>query len=240
MRKKIFLCVSFVFFFISCKDEPKTIAFSEVEKTTKNNAIVQIHIPEASQENIIGKNINAEIERFVAGLLTIGEPEIDSNNLSLEEEIEAFNTAYKDFIKDFPESNQIWEAQIDGEVAFSSSEVITIAITSYLNTGGAHGNTNISFLNFDVTTGKPIPNENLFKNIDGFKTLAKTYFDKAVENKSVLFEPDSFDLPANMGYTEEGIILLYNPYEIAPYAKGIIDFTIPFENTEDYLTFQGF
>ncbi|MFD2726524.1 DUF3298 and DUF4163 domain-containing protein [Hyunsoonleella rubra] len=239
MRKKIFLCVSFVFFIISCKDEPKTIAFSEVEKTTKNNAIVQIHIPEASQENIIGKNINDEIERFVAGLLTIGEPEIDSNNLSLEAEIEAFNTAYKDFIKDFPESNQIWEAQIDGEVAFSSSEVITIAITSYLNTGGAHGNTNISFLNFDFTTGKPIPNENLFKNIDGFKTLAKTYFDKAVENKSVLFEPDSFDLPANMGYTEEGIILLYNPYEIAPYAKGIIDFNIPFENAKDYLTFQG-
>nr|WP_281386135.1 RsiV family protein [Hyunsoonleella aquatilis] len=94
-------------------------------------------------------------------------------------------------------------------------------------------------MNFDATTGKPIQNENLFKNIDGFKALAKSYFNKAVEDRSVLFEPDSFSLPANMGYTEEGIILLYNPYEIAPYAKGIIDFTIPFENAEGYLAFQG-
>ena len=140
---------------------------------------------------------------------------------------------------DFPDSAQIWEAQIDGEVIYQSEEIISISITSYINTGGAHGNLHITFLNFDALNGKRIPNGNLFHNIDAFKDIAKRYFYETLEDKSVLFEPDNFTLPVNFGYSLDGLVLLYNVYEIAPYSTGVIDFTIPFDELTDLLVFNG-
>jgi hypothetical protein len=45
-------------------------------------------------------------------------------------------------------------------------------------------------------------------------------------------------MPANIGYNDEGVIFLYNVYEIAPYARGIIEFTMPFETISEFLKFK--
>ena len=50
------------------------------------------------------------------------------------------------------------------------------------------------------------------------------------------FFGEEFHLPANIGYNDEGVLLFYNVYEIASYAVGITEFTIPFEEVEDYLS----
>ena len=42
-------------------------------------------------------------------------------------------------------------------------------------------------------------------------------------------------LPENIGFSDEGVILLYNVYEIAPYSEGITEFTIPFEEVLKYI-----
>lgn len=233
----LFLCILLV---VSCKKEEVKLSFSEVQITTKNNDLVEVFIPKAEGNQLVSETINTEIENIVATFLSIGEPpDINDKTLSISEKIEAFNQEYKNFVKDFPDITQQWGAQIDGEVIFQSNGIISIAITSYINTGGAHGNTNITFLNFDAQTGNQIPNENLFKNIEAFKPVAKSYFDKAVTDTSVLFEPESFQLPANIAFSDEGLILLYNTYEIAPYATGIIEFTIPFEVVNQYLVFNS-
>jgi len=224
---------------LSCKKEVGKLSFSEVEITTKNNSIVEVFIPKALGNTRIGKSINLKVENYVASLLTIGELEVSDESLSITTQIDAFNTEYQNFKKDFPEIPQYWDAQIDGEVSFQSAEIISIAITAYLNTGGAHGNTTISFLNFDAATGKEISKEKLFTDMDSFKTIAKLYFDEEITDKSILFDPDNFELPVNIGFSEDGVILLYNAYEIAPYATGIIEFKIPFEKVNDYLVFNG-
>jgi len=51
--------------------------------------------------------------------------------------------------------------------------------------------------------------------------------------------PESSQICANIGYTEEGIVLLYNTYEIAPYSTGIIEFTIPFDKVSSLLVFNS-
>jgi len=234
IRYTILCCLVFLF---NCKDEIKT-TFSDVNFTTENNTLVEINIPKANGSEVITHAINSEIEKVVIAALHIG----DSDNVTsktIEESIISFNKEYENFIKDFPESPQIWEAQIDGEVLYENSEITSISITSYINTGGAHGILNISFLNFDSATGKTILNKNLFSDINGFKKVAKTHFYKAIEAKDILFETNEFELPANIGYTEDGLVLLYNTYEIAPYSTGIIEFSIPFEDLGSYLIFNG-
>ena len=71
-----------------------------------------------------------------------------------EELIEAakqFDTEYANFKNQFADSDQKWEALIDGEVTYESPELISIAINSYLDTGGAHGNGYVKFFNFNTT-----------------------------------------------------------------------------------------
>ncbi|MFG6687978.1 DUF3298 and DUF4163 domain-containing protein [Mariniflexile sp. HNIBRBA6329] len=233
--KKLLLLICFSSFIFSCNEELKT-TFSISNITTENNKLVEANIPKAFGNDLVITEINSEISKTVIAALQIGDPDTITSK-SIEESITLFNEEFNKFNTDFPDVTQPWEAQIDGEVMFRSPEIISIAITSYTNTGGAHGNTNISFLNFDAVTGKRIQNSNLITNKDAFKNVAKSYFKDALTEDDVIFEPDTFQLPANIGFTIEGVILLYNTYEIAPYSTGIIDFTIPIEKVNDYLAF---
>ena len=80
----------------------------------------------------------------------------------------------------------------------------------------------------------------LFTNIEAFKTIAKKYFEASVVDKDLLFDSETFKLPKHIGYSDDGIILLYNTYEIAPYTTGIIEFSVPFDEAKPYLVFNRF
>jgi len=224
-------------FFTSCETENK-ITFKEVEITVEGNSIVSINIPKAERVNIISDHINTTIYQAISQSLSFGEENVNSKK-SLEEQILSFNNQYNSFKKDFPDSVQEWEAQIDGDLMYQSSEIISIALSSYLNTGGAHGILTIYFLNFDATTGLQIKNEMLFNDIEAIKPITESYFNDFIEeNNSDVFEADKFSLPQNIGYEDEGIVMLYNVYEVAPYASGIIQFTIPYNEISTYLNYN--
>ncbi|MCF7559718.1 DUF3298 and DUF4163 domain-containing protein [Sabulilitoribacter multivorans] len=237
LSKKLIAIIGCFFFLLSCKEELK-LEFSDINVSTDNNDLVEVNIPFVTGNTLISDKINAAISKNVITALHIGNAESITSK-SIEESIAIFNQEYDTFKTDFPETVAEWEAQIDGEVMFQSSEIISLAITKYTFTGGAHGILTITFLNFNAQTGNSIENIELFNNLKSFKTLAKTYFDKTVTDKNTLFEPENFELPANLGYNDEGIVLLYNTYEIAPYSTGIIEFLVPFEEAKPYLVFNS-
>jgi hypothetical protein len=238
MFKRKHYIIAYVFFiFTNCKDDIKT-SFSEINVTTPKNTIVEVSIPNAHGNIEIASNINSVIQKTVITALHIGEPD-NITSKSIEESITAFNDEYNAFKTDFSETEQPWEAQIDADIMYQSSEIISIAITSYVNTGGAHGLLNIAILNFDTETGNLIEHSALFSNTEGFKAVAQKHFKAATKDKDLFLEHDGFELPANMGYSDGGIVLLYNTYEIAPYSTGIIQFTIPFEEVNPYLVFNS-
>lgn len=237
LQKQRYFYILIFLLVLSCNKEVKT-SFSEINITTENNTIVEVNIPEANGKKTIAEQINSEITKTIAAALHIGDPD-SVPSISIEESIKRFNKEYQDFKRDFPETELPWEAQIDGEVVYQSPEIICVAITTYTNTGGAHGLSNISFLNFNATTGNRISNEKLITNPEAFKEMVKLYFDKAIaEKEHAVFDTETFQLPANIGYTEDGLVLLYNTYEIAPYSTGIIEFKIPYEEAEPFLAFN--
>ena len=61
-------------------------------------------------------------------------------NTSIESAIQAFDSEYKKFKTDFPDSDQVWEISVETEILYASKEVLTIALNTYIDTGGAHGN----------------------------------------------------------------------------------------------------
>ncbi|MFB9051843.1 DUF3298 and DUF4163 domain-containing protein [Formosa undariae] len=238
LRLHPFLIIFSLLTLASCT-EKQAIIFTEESITAPNNTIVEINIPMAVGDSKAALLINTTLKKRVASELEFNQ-EIQATN-TIEANIENFNSEYISFKNEFPESAQEWEAQIDGEIMFESPEIISISLTSYTNTGGAHGILIISFLNFDGQTGELIQNDELIENAEQFNQLANPYFDEAIsEKKDMYLDTEKFILPQNIGYSADGLILLYNTYEIAPYAAGITEFVIPFDKANSYLKFDGF
>ncbi|WP_339916091.1 DUF3298 and DUF4163 domain-containing protein [Yeosuana marina] len=236
MKRYLFILCCF-FTFISCKEDP-LITFKETSITDGNNSAVEVNIPLAEGDTPAVNSINSIIKNKVIASLQIGEYDDDSKIETIKKSIDAFNQEFDAFKNDFPDSDRHWEAQIDGDIMYQSESLISIALTSYMDTGGAHGNLNISFLNFNAKTGKLIANTDLFNDKKAFFKLAKTYYQNNIDEKDAVFDSENFVLPANIGYTEDGIILLYNTYEIAAYSAGTIEFTIPYDDVNSLLVFD--
>lgn len=236
MRLSFFFLI-LSFFLFSCNENPNHLSFSEEIVSTPSNSLVHITIPKAKGSTQVSEKINSKIESVISQAINIGDP--DKKMPPLKAQIDSFNIQFQKFKEDFPDSPMVWEAQVDGEVLYQSIEVITLALTTYTNTGGAHGITTISFWNFDASSGESLENTSLFNDLEDFKTLAKTYFLEEIKGKEAdYWNLDDFQLPANIGFSEDGIILLYNVYEIAPYSSGVTEFNIPFEKAESYLNYH--
>jgi hypothetical protein len=238
MRIKPFLLFFLFFLIFSCQDEAPKISFVEINHSLAGTNVVEINIPKALGSSEISEKINAALETKVISCLSTN----DNNNVNtktLKESINSFNKEFENFKNNFPNSQQLWEAQIDGEVLYQSDDIISASITSYINTGGAHGNLNITLLNFNPKTGNPIPNDKLFDDLEIFKKIVKPYFLQSIQHKDIR-GVETFTIPKNIGFKEDGIILLYNTYEIAPYSEGIIEFTVPFEKIKSCLVFDSF
>lgn len=235
--KRNFLVLILIISFNSCVEESQLI-FTESNQLYQKNANIELNIPVAGGNSELAIAINEKIENHIANTLVFAEE--DSDTITLDQGITKFDNEYKNFKADFEESKLVWEATFDGEVIYQSSEIVSIAISSYTNTGGAHGNSVITFYNFDAISGTILQNEDLINDLESFTKIAEEHFRtdvklEASESIDDYFFGEPFHLPANIGFNEEGMILLYNTYEVASYAMGITEFTIPFEEINSLL-----
>ncbi|WP_298754065.1 DUF3298 and DUF4163 domain-containing protein [uncultured Psychroserpens sp.] len=236
--KKTSLIIIILTLVYSCNKEV-TINFIEQQIETSQSAEISIVYPKAEGTEDIANRINSSIQNYIVKQINFSE---DSQTKgSIDDAVAKFNYEFSSFKNEFPNDAQQWEAFIDGEVTYRSPEIISIAINSYLDTGGAHGNTTVHFFNFDPQTGKLLTKKELISNTEKLSKLIEHKLIDEVKSKSGnepvedLFFGKDFQLPESLGYSDEGLIILYNPYEIASYAQGIIEFTIPFEEVNSFL-----
>ncbi len=109
-------------------------------------------------------------------------------------------------------------------------------ISNYSYLGGAHPNSYQTYLNFNRKTGELIQLEDITLDQEAVLNVAeqqfRTTYNLSPEDpltKAGLFE-NELVLPKNFAITNKGLIFLYNPYEIGPYAAGYYEFTIPWES----------
>ena len=232
--KKIISIFSLLLIIVSCKNEVKPLVFETEVISQSFDANIEIAFNRVKGKSIIANSINTTIEKEL--IKTIPNSETYK---SLNEALDAFNEQYKTFSKEFEEESQPWELNIETEIVYESQEVITLVLSSYSDTGGAHGNDRIQLLNFNTNTGTLYSKSEIINDIPKFKILAESYFLKNLEseglNISEFFFGKPFQLPENFGFSEEGLILVYNVYEIASYSQGYTEFVIPFEEAANYL-----
>ena len=216
--------------------EPLTL----LEQSCAECPEITIAIPRAKGSTKAAKTINTALREEIIELLHFDE---DTVIVNLNDALASFENGfseirYLDTVKIAP-----WEANIKAEVVYEDKKVLTLQLDSYIFTGGAHGYTAKRFLNFDKRKGIELENWQLFQNRKNFQLYAEAKFreQEAIPTKAsinetgFMFERDTFYLPKNIGFTQDGIKLLYNPYEVAAYADGPIVLTLPFKDVAPFL-----
>jgi len=246
--KKLLLALAFNLLFIGCnKDVPK-LSFDElnIEQVSEVNCnpeeenctFIGIKIPWAMEKDTRSNLLNSHIKNHIIKLVDYQD---DKNATSLENLAKIFIEDYEATAKEFPEYNIPWEAFVEGKVTYISEKVVSIRFNLSLFTGGAHGYTSDSFLNFDPESGRLLSNNDLFS--EDFKEYVEAKFrekNEIPENETInstgfFFEDDKFHLPQNIGFHSNKIILIYNAYEIASYSEGNIQMEFKIDETKKFI-----
>lgn len=240
--KSLFSCFLLLIVLWSCKNETQ-LAFERQEiksENCENCPEVTINIPRALNSDPLSATINNALKEEVLSLL-IYDDQMEVS--TIEEAIVSFNNGYLELKNLYPDEPIGWEAKIDGAVTYEDTNLLTIQVNSYSFTGGAHGLSTTRFLNFDKLRALEMEIAELFINPLEFQIFAEAKFRDQENIPSVgsinatgfMFENDTFYLPQNIGFTPEGLQLIYEPYEVASYADGPIIMTIPYSEINSFL-----
>lgn len=223
---------------IACnKDVKLNFKNQQIEKST--DAKIAINYPKAFGTKTVADNINEHIEHVIANEMNMADTQ--ENDISLSDAVSQFDKEYKTFKNDFQDTNQQWEVKVDGNVTYESPEIISMSLQSYIDTGGAHGNSKITYLNFNPETGNHLKPNDIISNQSEFKKIAEKAFKEQTKPKDDgetiedFFFGEDFQLPSNIGFTTDGLLLIYNNYEIASYAQGITEIVLPYSQIKEFL-----
>jgi len=244
MRNSTLLIVISLFFWNCTKENSLVFSDEKYEKISElgdgeQNSKVTIAIPLAIAENIVSDSINTTIRTFIENVIYLNDT---PNNFSSYEELAAsFIDSYEELKKEYPDEVE-WEADVKGKITFQSEKLLNIKLEYYVFAGGAHGYFGVKSFFFDPKTGKQLTPEELFSDIEGLTLLAESKFrdkfkidkNKNINSQGFMFEDDVFYLPENIFVTDNGILLVYNTYEIASYADGIQELHIPFTEVKPF------
>lgn len=126
------------------------------------------------------------------------------------------------------------------------NNTLTYTIEGYKFTGGAHGSSWQTGLNFDLTNGNLLALHDFLndKQIEALPPILR----EILCNKRGIFEGDYYEALTRLGYfpneilpTEnfrvysDAIEFIYNPYEIGIYAVGLTTIKVPFELLDSIL-----
>lgn len=136
----------------------------------------------------------------------------------------------EDFCKENPSScNYTFNTRY--EVKYNAGGVLSILLYDDSYTGGAHGMSVVTSYNFNISSGYKITLNDVLKSKKSYQKVKKYVSDYMLKHPDLFFDPTTNDFTINkdtsFNYTKEGIGLVFQEYEIAPYAAGTPSINIP-------------
>jgi len=243
--KKTGLFVLAIIFFVSCNksDYPEfeTREFNKTEGDCEQGSCLDIHLKYhvIKEGYSAARPYNMLIEQRIFSKMG-SENEIRTK----EEYIERLLKDFEAFQKEFPDaSSGGYQQHSQTEITFKGRDAISVLLISNIYAGGVHAMNYEEFININPNTGEELKLTDLIRN--------KKEFNKIVENKlrsELKMSPydswseftlvDQFVMPENIGFTGEGMMLVYNEYEILPYSDGPVKLTLTKEELAPFLKKQ--
>lgn len=152
---------------------------------------------------------------------------------------EANRPLLEDSLFSSPAAMLNWSDWTQGAVSGTHGNILSYTVTKYTYTGGAHGMTSETTLNFDTDNGSLIGETELF--LDGYEerlsSLLSLHLPEALQEPGDTAMLFSMDIRPNGNFrvSETGLTYIYNQYEIGPYVLGAVEVTIPWSELEGLL-----
>jgi len=182
-------------------------------------------------------NISGLVDKLVESKVNLFLEDEFKQSIAWFEEVQSDTSFFEDY-KD--EIQYTFETGFQTE--FNSKDFISILLSHYQFTGGAHGNYFALGYNIEMRNGKVLTLKDIIKE-DSFDLLAfeceQAIIEKFEANSLIdagLFE-DEITIPDDQDfYIVPGMLVLqFDPYEIGPWAMGEVTAEIPFEKIKDIL-----
>lgn len=140
------------------------------------------------------------------------------------------------------EDSWVQESKVWGKLMFQSTNLIAYEAGGFTYFAGAtHGLEGVAYLNFYTPTQKVLSLYDVLLKSKESTILSRLRKQARIvaRNKQCFNAPNEILISENFYITKKGITFVYQPYEIACYADGIIKITIPKSQLTGCLTTLG-
>lgn len=261
MKKNFFFLVFigwFILSFTSCKQqemEMDVYRFKETYPLTADTAQgalsfeAEVEIPVKFRDKDILINVQKQIIAKIFGEIYNSMP-LDSVLPKYAEVLsDEYRKSSEPFIQKILEADEtstIWQNQIQvqGVPMFLDDKILSYSYERYAYMGGAHGNSSRLFYNFDLSNSRLLTEKDLF--IDNYETsLTQLIKQQIVEDNAEMesiadlnefhFFEDQIKPNNNFYVNADGLVYVYNPYDIAPYSTGQTEVALTFKRLRPIL-----
>jgi len=152
-----------------------------------------------------------------------------SPNVSVPSTLKAYRET---FLRESPDRHSMY---LQAKVREQHDGLVIIEVSSYLDTGSAHGDPGRGFINYSRLLHKELTLTDMLLpgKEDAFWKTAKVTHNSWLIGSQMDRDPEfvknwPFQKTPNVALTSAGVVLKYNVTTIAPYALGLIEMTIPY------------
>ncbi|WP_058308111.1 DUF3298 and DUF4163 domain-containing protein [Gracilibacillus massiliensis] len=122
--------------------------------------------------------------------------------------------------------------QTDYQVKYNTSPRLSILTSNYIFSGGAHGNTTVQAFNYNIEEGKRVYLTDILTTDEQIKSVRDYVWEYAIERPDIFYpdlKKEDIKLTKDTAFyfADEGITLVFQQYEIAPYVSGNQEIHIP-------------
>ncbi len=223
-------CIGIFVVFISCIAIAQNLNTHDPVEVETRNVFYQTDEIQVELEIPVLKNIvNEDIQELINTMF-----DDDATNF-----VEEVRSGYPEYAKDAEEYDfepHAFVAYTEFEVTFNQGGILSIPVTYYQFTGGAHGMTEIRSYNFDLRGGDLFQLKDFLDNQQ--IALINNEIKRQLQEDDERFFPDAAEefegIADNQNfYLENGNLVVYfGLYELGPYVMGIPEFPVSFASLE--------
>ncbi len=124
----------------------------------------------------------------------------------------------------------------DYEIFRNDLRFVSLAQKIYQYTGGAHGNSWLTASTVHLQSGKSLQLTDLFVDgADFAPRLSETVRRAGAARKLPLWGFKGIGPDSPFYLSDEGVVLFFQPYEVAPYSEGIVRILVPYGDISDIM-----
>ena len=223
-------------------------------KNNDNNNLSNTDNKQVSDLDVTIESIDASDKEGDIVYQTIRYPMIScNNNQALNNSFKILNEKYKsdalkfkeefkDVVRDktmVPEPGIGYSYTIDADITKKDNKYLSLGVSTFIDSGGAHPSYFINGVTFDINTAKELSIYDFVKDKEELRAFIKKWVDEHQEegiyedakdtvDKYIDNPPNEFGIDYKIDFylNEDDVNVIFQSYELAPYAYGIIEITI--------------